>query len=71
MTSGVEHQLKKRKFLADKDSPSKVKRDLNGRPNGTLDAYYGCFILEELVDYALNFSKPWSEHYETSSLVAD
>lgn len=36
------------------------KRDLSGRPNGTLDPHYGCFIFEEMLDYALNFSFPWS-----------
>ncbi|KAF7313192.1 Alpha/beta-hydrolase [Mycena kentingensis (nom. inval.)] len=35
------------------------KRDLAGRPNGTIDPYYGCFIYDELLDYASNFSFPW------------
>ena len=37
------------------------KRDLTGRANGTIDPFYGCFLLEETIDYALNFSFPWSE----------
>ena len=37
------------------------KRDLSQRPNGTIDPYYGCAIYDEMVDYALNFSLPWSE----------
>ena len=35
------------------------KRDLSGRPNGTIDPWYGCFLLAEVVEYALNFSLPW------------
>ncbi|EJF59037.1 alpha/beta-hydrolase [Dichomitus squalens LYAD-421 SS1] len=38
-----------------------VKRDLSLRANGTIDSWYGCFIYDELIDYALNFSAPWSE----------
>ncbi|KAJ7078454.1 alpha/beta-hydrolase [Mycena belliarum] len=37
------------------------KRDLTGRANGTLDPYYGCFIYFELLDYAVNFSFPWTQ----------
>ena len=36
-------------------------RDLSGRANGTIDPWYGCFLVPELQDYALNFSLPWSE----------
>jgi carboxypeptidase D len=39
------------------------KRDLIGRPNGTLDPYYGCFLWEEMTDYAVNFSFPWSASF--------
>lgn len=37
------------------------KRDLSGRANGTIDPFYGCFLLDEVTDYAQNFSFPWSE----------
>jgi carboxypeptidase D len=37
------------------------KRDLSGRTNGTLDPWYGCFLFDELFDYALNFTFPWSK----------
>ena len=37
------------------------KRDLSGRQNGTIDFFYGCFIWEEMMAYALNFSMPWSK----------
>ncbi|KAJ7320786.1 alpha/beta-hydrolase [Mycena albidolilacea] len=36
------------------------KRSLSNRPNGTLDPWYGCFIYQELTDYALNFTFPWT-----------
>ena len=37
-----------------------LKRDLTGRPNGTIDPFYGCDLFDEMLDYALNFSAPWS-----------
>ncbi|KAJ8474878.1 hypothetical protein ONZ45_g15798 [Pleurotus djamor] len=37
------------------------KRDLTGRPNGTLDPFYGCHIYSELLDYAMNFTFPWTQ----------
>lgn len=37
------------------------KRDLTGRPNGTLDQWYLCDLFDEMVDYAVNFTFPWSE----------
>ncbi|KAJ7610136.1 alpha/beta-hydrolase, partial [Roridomyces roridus] len=36
------------------------KRDLTGRANGTIDLFYGCSLLDELIDYAVNFTFPWS-----------
>ncbi|KAJ6518365.1 alpha/beta-hydrolase [Mycena vulgaris] len=36
------------------------KRDLSGRANGTIDPLYGCFLLDELIDYAVNFTFPWT-----------
>ncbi|KAJ7655810.1 alpha/beta-hydrolase [Mycena polygramma] len=36
------------------------KRSLAGLPNGTLNPSYGCFIYDELLDYAQNFSFPWN-----------
>ncbi|KAJ3559619.1 hypothetical protein NM688_g231 [Phlebia brevispora] len=38
------------------------KRDLTGRPNGTIDPYYLCDLFDEVADYALNFSIPWKGH---------
>ena len=37
------------------------KRDLSGRANGTIDPWYGCDIWDEMIDYALNFTFPWSK----------
>ncbi|OAX36451.1 alpha/beta-hydrolase [Rhizopogon vinicolor AM-OR11-026] len=36
------------------------KRDLAGRANGTIDPWYGCDVYDEMVDYAINFTFPWS-----------
>ncbi|KAF8142101.1 Alpha/Beta hydrolase protein, partial [Boletus edulis] len=36
------------------------KRNLAGRPNGTIDPYYQCDLWDEMVDYAINFTFPWS-----------
>lgn len=36
------------------------KRDLSGRANGAIDPFYKCDLFDEMVDYALNFSLPWS-----------
>ena len=41
------------------------KRDISGRPNGTLDPWYQCDLQDEMIDYALNFSLPWSQYYLT------
>ncbi len=39
------------------------KRDFVDQANETavLDPYYGCDLYDELMDYALNFSLPWSK----------
>lgn len=37
------------------------KRDLSGRANGTIDPWYECDLYFEMIEYALNFSIPWSE----------
>ncbi|KAF8556411.1 alpha/beta-hydrolase [Imleria badia] len=36
------------------------KRDLAGRANGTIDPWYLCDVYDEMLDYALNFTFPWS-----------
>ncbi|KIJ20687.1 hypothetical protein PAXINDRAFT_6480 [Paxillus involutus ATCC 200175] len=36
------------------------KRDLAGRGNGTIDPWYGCDLYDEMLDYAINFTFPWS-----------
>ena len=37
------------------------KRDLAGRANGTLDPWYLCDLFDEVFEYALNFTFPWSK----------
>ncbi|KAF8917843.1 alpha/beta-hydrolase [Mucidula mucida] len=36
-------------------------RDLSQRVNGSIDPWYGCLLLDEFIDYALNFTYPWNE----------
>jgi len=36
------------------------KRDLTGRANGTIDPWYGCLLWDEMIDYAVNFTFPWT-----------
>lgn len=43
------------------------KRDLSGRANGTIDPFYGCSLLDELIDYAVNFTFPWSKYLSPKS----
>ena len=50
-----------KRYLEDREDRRRIwKRDLSGRPNGTIDPFYGCFLTNEIGDYALNFSAPWS-----------
>ncbi|KII95448.1 hypothetical protein PLICRDRAFT_34311 [Plicaturopsis crispa FD-325 SS-3] len=36
------------------------KRDLTGRANGTIDPWYGCDSFDMMIDYAVNFTFPWT-----------
>lgn len=36
------------------------KRDLSLRANGTVDPWYACNLQEELYEYMINFTAPWS-----------
>ncbi|KAJ7479829.1 alpha/beta-hydrolase [Mycena latifolia] len=51
----------KRELTRREEQRQAWKRDLAGRPNGSLDPFYGCFIYSELTDYAMNFSFPWNQ----------
>ncbi|KAH9893408.1 alpha/beta-hydrolase [Cubamyces lactineus] len=42
-----------------RDGSRAVKRDLSLRANGTIDPWYGCFLFDEMVEYALNYTWPW------------
>ncbi|KAL4265511.1 Carboxypeptidase [Pleurotus pulmonarius] len=44
------------------------KRDLTGRANGTIDPWYGCFLFDEFMDYAKNFTFPWSENDDPNDI---
>ncbi|KAI0773295.1 alpha/beta-hydrolase [Trametes elegans] len=37
-----------------------AKRDLSLRTNRTIDPWYGCYMFDELVEYVLNYTVPWS-----------
>ena len=37
------------------------KRDLSGRPKGTLDPWYACDLQDYLIDYAVNYTYPWAK----------
>lgn len=55
--------IEKRNMLKGREEKRQAwKRDLSGRANGTIDPFYGCFLLSEVTDYAQNFSFPWSEY---------
>ena len=46
-----EERLRKREIFS---------RSLAGRANGSIDPWYGCYLWDEMVDYAVNFTYPWS-----------
>ena len=54
---GVETEPISEARLARRDA---WKRDLAGRANGTIDPYFQCDLYDEMIEYALNFSMPWS-----------
>ncbi|OJT09784.1 Vitellogenic carboxypeptidase [Trametes pubescens] len=43
------------------------KRDLSLRANGTIDPWYGCFLFDEMVEYAINYTSPWREHADINT----
>lgn len=51
------------------------ERSLAGRANGTIDSWYGCDIYDEMLDYAINFTFPWSTTFLSRNfdhmLIAD
>ncbi|OSX59957.1 hypothetical protein POSPLADRAFT_1048408 [Postia placenta MAD-698-R-SB12] len=50
-----------RRHYGDESRREIMKRDLAGRANGTIDPWYGCFLYDAMIEYALNFTYPWSE----------
>lgn len=56
LAKGPVYREKRKRGLAHRE----WKRDLSGRANGTIDPWYGCDLFDYVVDYALNFTYPWS-----------
>lgn len=56
-------------------SPSIDRRQsadpLQGRGNGTIDSWYGCWLFQEMWDMALNFSLPWANNPSHSFNIYD
>ncbi|KAF7378053.1 Carboxypeptidase [Mycena sanguinolenta] len=52
--------LNRREAIRREESRQEWKRSLAGRADGTLDPMYGCYLLDEMWDYAVNFSSPWA-----------
>ena len=61
--------LSERELALREDKRTQWKRDISGRPNGTLDPFYGCFLWEEMTDYAANFTFPWSKTFTIHSIA--
>ncbi|KAJ7474691.1 alpha/beta-hydrolase [Mycena latifolia] len=51
----------RRDLLRREERRQSWKRSIASRPNSTLDPFYGCFLFNEMWDYAFNFSFPWTE----------
>ncbi|CDO69772.1 hypothetical protein BN946_scf184766.g17 [Trametes cinnabarina] len=48
-------------ILRSSEAASQIaKRDLSFRTNGTIDSWYGCYLFDEMLEYALNYSYPWN-----------
>ena len=61
-TYGSRALIKRAEFVERREESRRDwKRDLTGRANGTIDPFYGCSLLDELIDYAVNFTFPWCE----------
>jgi carboxypeptidase D len=50
---------------SDNSSRCPPKEDLIGQGNGTINGWYGCFLYDEMLDYALNCSFPYSTFMRT------
>ncbi|KAI0675833.1 alpha/beta-hydrolase [Trametes maxima] len=60
-------ELAKRTFVEGLDAASARKRDSSPRVNATLNPWYGCNLYNEVIDYAINFSMPWSDSFDVSN----
>ncbi|KAJ7240373.1 Alpha/Beta hydrolase protein [Mycena haematopus] len=63
--------LNRREAVRREERRQEWKRIIAGRANGTLDPWYGCFLLDEMWDYAVNFSSPWTSQGQGSVDVYD
>lgn len=69
-SASTQSRYTKQTFLAEAEArpakragikaPNQRKRDLSGRANGTIDGWYGCYLYDEMLDYAINYTFPWS-----------
>lgn len=67
LAKGPVHPEKRKRGLAQRE----WKRDLSARANGTIDPWYGCDLLDFVVDYAHNFTYPWSNNTPLGFDVSD
>ncbi|KAG5715584.1 Vitellogenic carboxypeptidase [Termitomyces sp. T112] len=68
------YALKKRKLSRREQERSRAawKRDfLSDRPSGIIDPWYGCLQLDMFIDYAINYTFPWSLSKNTSTFGFD
>ncbi|TFK74999.1 alpha/beta-hydrolase [Pluteus cervinus] len=53
-------ELSKRDLVEREERRLAWKRDLSDRQNGTLDPWYGCLLFDMFMDYAINYTYPWT-----------
>ncbi|KAI8996599.1 alpha/beta-hydrolase [Trametes punicea] len=60
----IQHAKRNVDEVQRRDGVAIRKRDLSQRANGTIDPWYGCDLYDEMIDYAVNFSLPWSRNHD-------
>ncbi|KAH8832752.1 Alpha/Beta hydrolase protein [Flagelloscypha sp. PMI_526] len=59
--SSLDEPVKREKIEARRLEGGLHRRDLSLRPSdGSLDLWYGCDLLDEFIDYAVNYTYPWN-----------
>ena len=56
--------------VGERDSKDDWKADKLGRNNDTVDPHYGCYIWDELIDFAVNYTYPWGKSFTHDSAVS-